>query len=98
MIFEDWDKTILSKSIVADGEAATAPENPIRDGYKFAGWNKDSRSVTADMTVTATYEALGESLENVPVNAGEARKLLRNGQIFILRGEKEYTLTGQEMK
>ena len=25
-------------------------------------------------------------------------KLFRNGQIFILRGEKEYTLTGQEVK
>ena len=29
---------------------------------------------------------------------GEARKVLRNGQIFILRGEKEYTLTGQEVR
>lgn len=27
-----------------------------------------------------------------------ATKLLRNGQIFILRGEKTYTLTGQEVK
>ena len=27
-----------------------------------------------------------------------ATKLLRNGQIFILRGEKVYTLTGQEVK
>ena len=29
---------------------------------------------------------------------GEARKLLRDGQIFILRGEKVYTLTGAEVK
>lgn len=96
--FEDWDKTILSTSIVADGEAATAPEDPIRYGYKFAGWDKDFRFVTADMTVIATYEAWSESFENVPVNAGEARKFFRDGQIFILRGEKVYTLTGQEVR
>jgi len=29
---------------------------------------------------------------------GEARKILRDGQIFIFRGDKEYTLTGQEVK
>jgi hypothetical protein len=25
-------------------------------------------------------------------------KIIRNGQIFILRGDKIYTLTGQELK
>ena len=29
---------------------------------------------------------------------GKALKILRNGQIFILRGEKVYTITGQEVK
>lgn len=29
---------------------------------------------------------------------GEALKLLHNGQIFILRGEKTYTLQGQEVR
>ena len=43
-----------------------------------------------------------QGLDNTPFPSGEGRgealKLLRNGQIFILRGEKEYTLTGQEVK
>jgi|GEM_PF-6648211 len=29
---------------------------------------------------------------------GQARKILRNGQIFILRGDKTYTLTGDEVQ
>ena len=97
--FVDWDKTILSESIVADGEAATAPENPTRYGYNFAGWDKDFQSVTADLTVTATYNAWADAIENVSTNeAGESRKLLRDGVLLILRGDKTYTLTGAEVK
>ena len=43
-----------------------------------------------------------QGIDNTPFPSGEgrgeARKLLHNGQIFILRGEKVYTLTGQEVK
>ncbi len=31
-------------------------------------------------------------------NEQEASKILHNGQIYILRGEKVYTVTGQEIK
>ena len=39
-----------------------------------------------------------EGVEDVFTDEHKASKILRNGQIFILRGEKEYTLTGQEVK
>ena len=43
-----------------------------------------------------------QGIDNTPFPSGEgrgeARKLLHNGQIFILRGEKVYTLTGAEVK
>ena len=43
-----------------------------------------------------------QGIDNTPFPSGEgwgeARKLLRDGQIFILRGEKVYTLTGAEVK
>lgn len=38
------------------------------------------------------------SVENVSIDQSSATKILRNGQIFILRGDKTYTLTGQEVK
>ena len=47
-------------------------------------------------------ESSDQAIDNTPFPSGEgrgeARKLLRNGQILILRGEKTYTLTGQELK
>jgi Zn-dependent metalloprotease len=37
------------------------------------------------------------AVENVSIDQSSATKILRNGQIFILRGDKTYTLTGQEV-
>ena len=37
-------------------------------------------------------------IEDVSTTRGSVRKILRDGQIFILRGEKTYTVTGQEVK
>ncbi len=39
-----------------------------------------------------------QGVEEVPSDHVQSTKILRNGQIFILRGEKEYTLTGQEVR
>ena len=54
--FVDWDGTILATMKVPDGEAATAPADPVREGYTFIGWDSDFSSVTEDMTVTALYQ------------------------------------------
>jgi uncharacterized repeat protein (TIGR02543 family) len=54
--FVDWDGTVLATMKVPDGEAATAPADPTREGYTFIGWDKDFSSVTEDMTVTALYQ------------------------------------------
>ena len=43
-----------------------------------------------------TNEATG--IENQYNNVVEYRKVMINGQILILRGDKTYTLTGQELK
>jgi hypothetical protein len=39
-----------------------------------------------------------QGLEDVQVNNVQSTKFLRDGQIFILRGDKTYTLQGQEVK
>lgn len=55
VIFKDWDGTELKRETVEDGASATAPSDPIRAGYVFAGWDKSFTNVTADTIVTATY-------------------------------------------
>ena len=41
-----------------------------------------------------------QGIDQLPLQGveGQARKILRNGQIFILRGDKTYTLTGDEVQ
>ena len=56
VIFQDWDGTqIGDPQIVEHGSAAVAPADPVREGYAFSGWAPDFSSVTADLTVTASY-------------------------------------------
>ena len=39
-----------------------------------------------------------DQMSNDPMRKCENEKILRNGQLFILRGDKVYTVTGQEVK
>ncbi|MBR4563722.1 MAG: leucine-rich repeat protein [Paludibacteraceae bacterium] len=56
--FVDYDGTELKKESVIEGEAATAPADPTREGYTFTSWDKEFANVTADLTVTAQYERI----------------------------------------
>lgn len=53
--FCDYDGTILSQIGVAYGNAAIAPGDPEREGYRFDGWDKAYSNITGDLTVKATY-------------------------------------------
>ena len=49
--------------------------------------------------IRVTYGGNQEGMEDVHIKPqDEAHKILHNGQIFILRGDKTYTLQGQEVK
>ena len=54
--FKDWDGTTLKSQTVDSGTAATAPSDPTREDYVFAGWDKAFNHVTGNLTVTATYQ------------------------------------------
>lgn len=53
--FIDWDGTVLSTQTIAEGSDSTAPDEPVREGYTFTGWDIDFTGVTSDLTVTAQY-------------------------------------------
>lgn len=59
--FQDFDGTILKSEIVKCGEAASAPTDPLREGYTFAGWNKDFSYVVEDTVITAEYIRITET-------------------------------------
>jgi uncharacterized repeat protein (TIGR02543 family) len=54
--FLDWDGKVLATQIVEEGYPATAPQNPVREGYIFIGWDNDFTNVNGNITVTAQYE------------------------------------------
>ncbi|MBR2936813.1 MAG: InlB B-repeat-containing protein, partial [Paludibacteraceae bacterium] len=56
--FMDWDGTSLKTEKVRQGKSATAPADPVREGYTFIGWDKDFSNVQSDLTVTAQYEKI----------------------------------------
>ncbi|WP_269800915.1 InlB B-repeat-containing protein [Aliidiomarina celeris] len=53
--FVDYDNSPLGSDTVEYLQGATAPADPTRTGYTFAGWDVGFDSVTADITVTAQY-------------------------------------------
>lgn len=53
--FVDYDETTLETQYVNEGESATTPATPSREGYTFIGWDKTFNYITNDITITALY-------------------------------------------
>ncbi|SHJ13698.1 repeat domain (List_Bact_rpt) [Clostridium cavendishii DSM 21758] len=55
--FKDFDGRIISTQENIEYEkSATAPTNPVREGYTFTGWDKAFDSVKEDLVINAQYE------------------------------------------
>jgi uncharacterized repeat protein (TIGR02543 family) len=53
--FVDWDRKMLKKETVDYDSDATAPADPVREGYTFIGWNTEYANITSHLIVTAQY-------------------------------------------
>lgn len=65
---------------------------PIAIGQDTLYVTKGSFVKIVPLNITGT-----EAIENIKTNEA-ANKILRNGEVFIFRGDKTYTVTGQEVK
>ena len=77
---------IIDEQMVPYGEAAIAPTNVTREGYKFTGWNTSFSNVTENLTVKALFEELATYI--VKVLDGDGTKI---DSVKIVEGES-YTL------
>ena len=70
--FKNYDGTVLETQKVEKGKGATAPADPVREHFTFAGWDKSFDKVTSDLVITATYTTTKAVIyaEHVEVNKG----------------------------
>ena len=105
--FVNWDGSELLT--LPEVEEETLPvytgDTPVRPDdeqytYVFNGWTPAIVVATANATYTATYqsEPKSQGIEDLQGDDVQCTKILHNGQILILRGNKTYTLQGQEVK
>ena len=66
VLFNDGATTLYVVTDLSAGDKLTKPEDPVKDGYTFAGWHKDSActqawdfndGITGDMTLYAKWTA-----------------------------------------
>lgn len=78
--------TVIDEQMVPYGEAAVAPTNVTREGYKFVGWNTTFSKITENLTVKALFEKLTTFIVKVVGVDGkkiDSVKIEENG-IYIL--------------
>ena len=92
---EDNDSEIYSQSLTI-----TIPAAPEIEGFTFLYWQPVAEPLTDVITIQAIYEANAPaSAPEVYINsANPAQKLLRNGQVYILKDDKIYTIMGAQIQ
>ena len=95
--------TVSGSGVYDEGTQVTLTAT-ANEGYEFAQWSNGVTdnpyifSATQDITLEAKFTAT-TAVENVSADGDTAaRKVIRNGQVYILRNGKVYTVQGQEIK
>ena len=106
--FTNWNGDELLTLHVAENAlpeyTGATPERPEDEEYtyEFSGWSPSVTAATSDVTYTAQFTAVPKSPSAINQISQEpianSQKLLINGHIYILRGDKVYTVTGQLVK
>ena len=101
--FYDWDGTLLQSSMVNYGEMpeyhGVTPTKPEDEHYiyTFSGWEPEITIVVAYAEYTAQYDATDKvttAIQNTQSDEVKTYKILRNNKIFIIRGDKVYSILG----
>ena len=94
--YEDKDGAVLSNEPLT----FHFPEVPEVEGFIFLGWQPVAEIINSSITIQAVYKSIATSNSpaSVSIPGNLTHKLLREGNVYILRGDKTYTVQGQEIK
>lgn len=67
VIFLDHDDKELKKVLVAKGQDAEPPIDPVREGYTFIGWRPSVKNIQENTTIYAQYEKLDSTEKQLTV-------------------------------
>lgn len=102
---ENEEKGIVSFDEPMDCSNTTTISAVAKSGYTFTQWSDGNTDNPRTLTITDNVTLIAKF--GIPTNVGEAvitdaattpRKIFRDGQVLILRGDKTYTLTGIEIQ
>jgi hypothetical protein len=103
--FLNEDGSLIEESEWEYGSIPSCSITPVKEStdtetYVFAGWSPQITAVTEDVTYTAVFtnSDIHTGVEGIPAATDNIYKILRDGQILILRDDKIYTITGQEVR
>ena len=100
--------TVAGAGEYEEGTEATLTATAA-EGYEFVNWTVDGTevstenpytfNVTADVEVVANFKEVDPTtgVENT-IMAEQPVKIVRNGQVFILKGNKMFNIMGQQVK
>ncbi len=103
--FLNEDGSLIEEGEWEYGSIPSCSITPVKEStdtetYVFAGWSPQIAAVTENATYTAVFTngGLHTDVEDVQTATDNIQKILRDGRIYILRGDKIYTVTGQELR
>lgn len=76
------------------------PEAPEVEGFTFLGWRPVPEIIDGSITIQAVYESTASSYSpaSVSVPGNPAQRLIREGNVYILRDGKTYTATRMKVE
>ena len=101
--FLNWDGEVLQSTMVDYGvmpEYLGVTPTKLEDDqcvYTFSGWEPEITIVVTETEYTARYDATDKvttAIENTQSDEVKTYKVLHNNKIFIIRGDKAYSILG----
>ncbi len=106
-----WNNGLVSSGAVRSYEYGTIEEAGVDNSAQRVSWSTvlqapqlpDNTAITLFNFTKGndSWDPFGEggqAIENTSVEGAKAVKVIRDGQVIIVRGEKEYSIFGQEVK
>lgn len=98
--FVDFDGSIIKVGgkdyqTIENGESATAPANPVRDGYYFTGWSQSFAEITQDLDIIAGYKLILKVIaEDKSIQYGDAAPVFSLKYSTVLGANLSPVLSG----